>query len=241
MNLHRPLPSVAVLLATAFIAVPAARATTVVATVNQFAPTSTTSYTPTYVISATNNVLAGLAPSASSGNFTLENSGGLTVLTDGVFGAMTNDGSASATHPALATFGGGASTGTTITYTLTAATQLSSIVIYSGWNDNGRDQANYTVQGSTDGGANYFTIGTVNYNPTVTASRQSASQVTFTDDSGNLSANAVFTNIRINANTGTENGYAGLAEITAYSAVPESGSAVLGALGLLAVLRRRRA
>ncbi|MDB6078320.1 MAG: hypothetical protein JWO82_2067, partial [Akkermansiaceae bacterium] len=195
----------------------------------------------TYVINPVSNVLAGLSVSASSGNFTLENSGGLGVLTDGLYGTLNNDGGPTATHPALATFGGLGGTGTTLTYTLSTATILSSIVIYGGWNDAGRDQAKYTVQGSTDGGLNYFNIGNVDFNPAIGNGVQSATRITFTDNAGNLAGGVALTNIKLNADSSVENGYAGLAEVAAYAAVPEaSTSALLGACGALALLRRRR-
>jgi hypothetical protein len=223
------------------LALSAANAAVVVATDSQLAPASTPLFTPTYVISPVGNVLAGLSVSASSGNFAVENSGGLGILTDGLYGVLNNDGGPSATHPALATFGGGGGTGTTLTYTLTTATVISSIVIYGGWNDAGRDQAKYTVQGSTDGGLNYFNIGNVDFNPAIPTGRQSATRITFTDNAGNLAAGVALTNIRVNADSSVENGYAGLAEISAYAAVPEaSTSALLGACGALALLRRRR-
>jgi hypothetical protein len=222
------------------LATSAANATVVVTNDSQLAPPATLLFTPTYTIASANDVLLGLAPTAQTGNFNIEFSGGTPILTDGAFGPMNNDGGPTATHPSLATFGNGGGAGSTLTYTLSSATVLSSIVIYSGWNDSGRDQSSYTVQGSTDGGTTYFNIGTANFNPTIPSGQQSALRVTFTDDAGNIAGGAALTNLKINANA-TENGYAGLAEITAYSAVPEASTAALGALGLLGLLRRRRA
>ena len=212
-------------------------AAVVVGTANQNAGApDVASFTPTFVIGSTNNVLAGLTPSASAGNFDIEFSGGLPVLTDGQFGAMNNDGGPTATHPALATFGNGGGAGSTITYSF-APTQLTGIYIYGGWNDAGRDQQSYTVQYSING-VDFLDIAVVDYNPTGTTG-QSANEISITDSSGLLAGGASITDLRINANT-TENGYAGLAEIAAY-AVPEPGVAMLGAIGALGLLRRRRA
>lgn len=225
---------------TGILAAATASAAVVVATENQLAPPATPTFTPTYVIPSANNVLAGLLPSASVGDFTIERSGGLPVLTNGVFGELNNDGGPTATHANLATFGDGGGSGSTLTYTLATATVLSSIHIYGGWNDRGRDQQSYTIQLSTNGGSSYFDLTPVNYNPDIPAGQESANHVGITDNAGNLAGGQAITNIRINANA-TENGYAGLAEITAYAAVPEaSTTALLGACGALALLRRRR-
>lgn len=213
-------------------------AATVVATNNEFAGSGVPLFTPSYdPIDGTNNVLAGLAASASSGNFTTEISGGLAVLTDGAFGEINNDGGPTATHPALAAFGPGGGAGTSVTYSF-AATSLSSVVVFGGWNDGGRDHQSYTVEYSVNG-TDFLTLGSVDFNPVGTEG-QSAVRVTFTDDAGNLAGGAAITDLRFNAAGNIENGYAGLAEIVAYSAVPEPSTALLGMIAGLGLLRRRR-
>ena len=217
-----------------------AHAATVVTTDRQEAgATGIPLFTPTYIISSTNNVLAGLLPSAvGAGNFTIENSGGLPILTNGTYGSINNDGSSAATHPNLAAFGNSVG-GSSITYTF-APTQLTSIFVYGGWNDKGRDQQSYTIQYSINNGTSYVDLVAVNFNPAAPDPiGQSANRVGVTDNAGPLAGGAIITNLRFNANA-TENGYAGLAEIAAY-AVPEPSVAALGALGVLGLLRRRRA
>lgn len=110
-----------------------------------------------------------------------------------------------------------------------------------GWNDNGRDQQKYSVDYSTNG-STYTPLGSVDFNPTITGGRQSAIQVTFTDDAGPLAGGALITNLRFNLNTSPENGYAGLAEIAAIAVPEPSGAALLGfGAGILMLIRRRNA
>ncbi|HEY4417248.1 MAG TPA: immunoglobulin domain-containing protein, partial [Verrucomicrobiae bacterium] len=98
--------------------------------------------TPTWT-AETPNLIAGLLPSSSSGSFALESSGGLPVLTDGAIGK-------SGTLGGFATCG--ASGGTSLIYTLTNVvngTDVTNIVVYSGWGDTGRFGQYYTLSYST--------------------------------------------------------------------------------------------
>ncbi len=228
----------------------AATATTIVATDNQVGPTSpnndaAVSWTPTYdPINTANDVLLNQSPSAQSGNFTLESSSGVPILTDGLFGAINGLGN-DATHFNWATVGNNAGSGSSLTYAF-APTQLTRLVTYGGWNDNGRDQQDYAVSYSTDGGATFLPLGSVDFNPSVANNTPSADRVTFTDDSGLLAGGALIDELQFNFAQGdVENGYVGLAEIAAYSpvAVPEPASVMLlglGAVGLIAATRRQR-
>jgi hypothetical protein len=229
-----------------------ASATTMVATDNQTGPTypsnpSTGSWTPSYdPINTSNDVLLNASPSAQSGDFTLEGSTGVSILTDGAFGAINGLGM-DATHTNWATVGndvqGG---GTSLTYTFTP-TQLTSLVTYGGWNDNGRDQQDYSVSYSIDGGMTFLPLGSVDFNPSVAMNTPSADRVTFTDDSGLLAGGSLIDALQFNFDQpDVENNYVGLAEIAAYSpvAVPEPASIILVGLGaacFLAARRRRRA
>lgn len=125
--------------------------------------TGTSPFTPTWT-PETPNLIAGLAPSTANGNFTLEGSGGTPVLTDGLLGA-SGDTSGFATC--------GANGGTTLIYTLTNSvygSDVTNIVVYSGWADSGRDGQYYILSYSTVAApTTYIPICTVLYNPSGTS------------------------------------------------------------------------
>lgn len=181
-------------------------------------------YTPSFPITApfttagpsTTDVLEGMLPSASNGNFTLELSKGLAALTDGTVTTFYGDGTAESLHTAYATAGNGSGSGTTVTYSLGGAYDIDSILVYGGWNDGGRDAQHYDLQISTDGGANYSTISTVDINPGIqgTDTTPVSSRVMFTENVAANLASAV-TNIRLNFLT-VENGYTGYSEIDVF-------------------------
>jgi len=201
-------------------------------------------FTPSYVVSAT-DLINGKAPTASVGDFSVELSGGLPVLTDGAYGTITEPGGApDRTHGAFGVAGGGGGTGTSVTYALgtnPAGYNISSIVSYGGWNDNGRDQQAYTVAYSTVASPGTFIdLATVSYNPTVGASLQTANRVTIVDDTlPNLATGAAA--VRFTFNPATENGYSGYAELDVNGTpTPEPGSATLLFVTAGALLARRR-
>jgi hypothetical protein len=100
-------------------------------------------FTPDWV-PETPNLIAGLTPTAS-GNFTLEGAGGTPVLTDGTIGS-------SGTIGGFATCGGGSGSGSTLIYTLTNSpngSDVTNIVVYSGWGDGGRYGQYYDLSYST--------------------------------------------------------------------------------------------
>lgn len=129
--------------------------------VNTTTETGASPFTPTFT-PETPNLIATMAPSSSAGNFTLESSGGTPVLTDGAMGV-------SGAVTTFATCGGGGSSGSSLVYTLTNivnGTDVTNIVVYSGWGDGGRDGQYYTVSYSTVAAPNTFIpITTVYYNP----------------------------------------------------------------------------
>jgi len=208
-------------------------------------------FTPTYTIPA-NDVLNGLTPTAFSGNFAaVELSGGLPVMTDGVFGTITEPGGAAdRTHAAFGLGGGGSGTGTSVTYGLNLGGaplgyNISSIVSLGGWNDNGRDQQLFSVFYSTVASPGTFIqIGsTVNFNPTVGDNLQSATKVTISDSTNAALASGVAA-LRFDFPAGVENGYTGYAELAAVgtATVPEPSAVAVLALGsaVLGCIRRRR-
>ncbi|MBX3433666.1 MAG: PEP-CTERM sorting domain-containing protein [Pirellulales bacterium] len=181
-------------------------------------------YTPIFTNSAPFNstgpsaidILNGKTPIASSGNFALELSTGLSALTNGSVTTSYGDGTASSVHTAYATAGNGSGSGTTVTYSLGGAFNLTSIVIYGGWNDGGRDQQHYDVLVSSDGGANFTTLGSIDVNPGIqnTHTTPISTRVAFTDDVAVNVATSV-TTLRINF-LGVENGYTGYTEIDVF-------------------------
>ncbi|HEX5177535.1 MAG TPA: hypothetical protein VFV83_10920, partial [Chthoniobacteraceae bacterium] len=175
-------------------------------------------FTPSYVVSST-DLLNGLSPTAFGGDFAAtEITGGLPVLTDGTFGTITEPGGAAdRTHLIFAIAGGGTGTGTFVTYTLdTSANPLgydiNQIVVYGGWNDNGRDQQLFTVAYSVVGNAGFINLPSVDFNPAVGADLQSATRVTLADTAPIPLAFGV-DEIRLTFSPSPENGYTGYTEI----------------------------
>lgn len=202
-------------------------------------------FTPSYAVSNT-DLINGLAPASFSGDFAaVELSGGLPVMNDGVYGTITEPGGApDRTHGAFGLGGGGSGTGTSVTYDLGAnpfGYDISSIVVYGGWNDNGRDQQFYTVSYSLIGDAAFVPLTTVNFNPIVAGGFQTANRSTITEDALLFLATGVDA-VRFDFPGGVENGYTGYAEmdVLGVAAVPEPGTSMLAAFGSLAVMARRR-
>ncbi len=171
-------------------------------------------FSPTWKVSA-GSLISGLAPSAvGTGNFSADSgSGKVAVLTDGKFGNINPPGLGS---PSMVTCGTGAG-GQSVTYTLPANANgysLSNIVIYGGWSDAGRDQQHYTISYSTAANPGTFvTLGSVNYNPSLPGTVQSAVRVTITPASAPFLASSV-SQLRVNFTNPTgENGYSGYGEI----------------------------
>ncbi|HEY7118187.1 MAG TPA: hypothetical protein VH475_16475 [Tepidisphaeraceae bacterium] len=206
------------------------------------------SYTPPYTVS-TSDLINGMSPSASAGDFGVEISGGLPALTNGAYEDITQTGGApDRTHGAFATAGGGSGTGSTVTYNLNTGASpggynLSNITVYGGWNDSGRDQQAYTVQYATVASPGTFVdLATVNFNPTVPDNTQTANRVIISETTLPFLATGVAA-VRFNFSPSTENGYSGYAEIDVNgSAVPEPGLfGLIGALGAMGLgIRPRR-
>jgi hypothetical protein len=203
-------------------------------------------FTPTYVV-ANNDLINGMTPSAFVGDFAVtELTGGLPVLTDGAYGTITEPGGAiDRTHGAFGIAGGGGGSGTSVTYSLAPNAlgfNISSVAVYGGWNDNGRDQQLFTFSYSKVGDSSFVTLPlTVNFNPSVGANLQTANRTVMTENALPFLATNVDA-VRFDFPAGVENGYTGYAEldVIGVAAVPEPGVSVLAGFGVAGLLLRRR-
>jgi hypothetical protein len=189
-------------------------------------------FNPTYTAPA-GNILAGLTPTTITPNldaFALESSGGVPVLTDGVFGPIFTG--VSGSHPSFATGGGAGDGGTSLTYTLASPATITGVVTLGGWNDGGRDTQAYTV--SYGIGGVFTSLPPVNFDPTPTATNlQTASQVVL-DGFSIPNVDAIKFDF-----AAAENGHQGYAELAVIGS-PEPASLGLLALGAMGLLARRR-
>ena len=175
-----------------------------------------TFFLPTWTVASSNSLIAGLSPSSSAGNFSL-NTGGRTVNSLTAGDSLTI-GPTSATDTTInyITCGNSGGAGTLVTYTLTGFTAgytLTNITVFGGWKDAGRDQQAYTVSYSkVTAPAAFISLGTVNYNPANPASVQSATRATLTAANGVLATNVAAVKFDFTTPT-SENGYVGYSEI----------------------------
>ena len=171
-------------------------------------------FTPTWVIE-NGSLIAGQLPSAvGAGSFTIYDCGSAAVLTDGTFGPMG--------YGNLNLAAGGISgAGNSVTYTLKGSAggyDLTNIVVYGGWQDDGRKQQAYTVSYSTvTEPATFVPLTSVNYLPPGTGAPQNddptASRVSITSSTGAPLANQVGA-VKFDFTTPEgENGWEGYAEI----------------------------
>jgi hypothetical protein len=171
-------------------------------------------YTPVFPSGGplSTDILNGLLPTASIGNFTLENSTGVAALTDGSVTTAYGNQTAESPHFAYATAGVNQS----VTYALSGIYNLSSIVVYGGWNDAGRDQQAYNILTSSNAGSTFELLGTIDINPGLqgTDITPVSNRVAFTEDSlPNLKTGV--THVRLDF-LAVENGYTGYTEIDVF-------------------------
>ncbi len=184
-----------------------------------------TRFTPTWAIAAA-SIIAGALPSSSAGNFQLEGAGGVSVLTDGRFGAVGNANNATSATA-------GANGGTTLIYTLPGSEygyDLTNITLYGGWSDNGRVEQAYTISYSTvTAPTTFIPLTSFDYpaQQFVPSGVPATTRVAYTPGSAGsvLATNVAAVMFDFSApNGGGENGYEGYAEVaiygTASAAVP---------------------
>ncbi|HEX4119512.1 MAG TPA: immunoglobulin domain-containing protein [Verrucomicrobiae bacterium] len=166
------------------------------------------SYQPTYVL-ATNSLIANQLPSVvGPGDFQLEGSAGIPILTDGLY-PPTGD-----NYDIMATVGDDG--GTTLTYNLNTAIaplgyDLTSIVAYGGWLNGGRDQMAANLYYSTvTSPTNFIQFDTYDFTPPYAANP--ASQVTVLPSTEYLATNVAAVEFDFTGQD-VENGYEGLSEL----------------------------
>ena len=195
----------------------------IITTTNQTG-TGTGSFTPSWNVVTNGSLIAGQAPATATGDFSEEAYLGTRVvnsLTAGGSLAITTGGSPKTTSSNYVTCGNGGSpaAGSTLIYNLTGSANgydLTNIVVYGGWGDNGRDQQAYTVYYSTvTAPATFVSLAVVNFNPSIAGSLQSATRVSITYSSGILASNVAALKFDFTS-PGSENGYCGYAGITAF-------------------------
>ena len=212
--------------------------------------------------STANDVLLGLTPTSSAGDFTAGSSANRASVTDGSLIPVTTSNPSN-----LSSFQGvGAGAGTELVYTLSQAAQLSSIQYYGGWADAGRSSINFNVAYSTDNGATYTTLwdtsggyyitygdtpdtqtsGLSNSGNTYARQIGGAGPVTtyvdVTDASGDLAGGALITNLKFDfGSIPGGNGWSGLEQLVATAVpVPEPSAYLMLGGGLLSLMALRK-
>jgi hypothetical protein len=151
---------------------------------------------------------------AGAGNFGLESPLAIdpTILVDGTLGD---------TKPLMVGCGPGNGAGLSMTYTLNTGSaingfDLTNIVVYGGWPDDGRNEQKYTILYSTVAApATFSSIGTFDYNPSFSSGEPNATRVTLIPVTGALAQNVSAVEINWNLQGSfPKNGWEGYSEIT---------------------------
>ena len=175
-------------------------------------------FTPTWSFAANNSLIAGQSPSSvGGGNFSLNTAGrSASELTAGgnLTINLTSDADTSTNYITCGDVAGGA--GQSVTYSMTGSAvgcTLTSITVFGGWKDAGRDQQAYTVYYSKlSAPSTFFLLKSVNYNPVNVSSLQSATRATLTPANGALATNVAA--VKFDFTTPVpENNYVGYAGI----------------------------
>ena len=191
---------------------------------------------------------------ANNTGFTVDSTTPLSIVNADVNGSgswgLMDDGSFGATSSADTFQIIGDATANGLLYKFTAgASTIGSISMYSGWNDNGRVEQHFSVYTTTDvsvTGASTWTLlttvggGGSNGSTQFAAATDNSLKVTIYDNASATLASNV-TGLRFNFGSDwQQNGQVGYKEIDV-QVIPEPSAALLGGLGMLCLLRRRRA
>lgn len=183
---------------------------------------NSSSFTPTWTV-APGSLLVGLLPTTASyngGNFNNEGCGGIPVINDGQFGHVGG-----ANNITLMSCGNGGA-GHTLVYTLPAGSgagyNISNIVTYAGWSDNGRDAQAYTISYSTvSSPLTFTTLDTVSQVPGQLKSGPNGDRVTLAPSAGVFLATNVYAlmfDFTTPVAASQENGWSGYAELQVFGA-----------------------
>ncbi|MGA2247077.1 MAG: family 43 glycosylhydrolase, partial [Verrucomicrobiota bacterium] len=174
---------------------------------------------PSWTVQTNGSLTASELPSVASGNFSLEAAGrSVAVLTasNDLGIQLVNGFNGTTCSTNYVTCGNGGGAGSTLIYMLPNnffGFDLTNITVYGGWAGNGRDQQAYTLYYSTvDAPTNFILIGSVSYNPPVSASVQSATLVSIVGSNGVLATDAGAVKFDF-TNPASENGYCGYGAI----------------------------
>ncbi|HWI58892.1 MAG TPA: hypothetical protein VNZ22_16820, partial [Bacillota bacterium] len=176
-------------------------------------------FTPGWAVVTNGSLIAGKAPSLSSGNFSMEVPGrSVNSLTDGGSSSLARIPATSgySTTTNYVTCGNGNGAGSFVIYSFTKSAvgyNVTNIVVYGGWADAGRDQQAYTIYYATaTAPTNFIPLTRVDVNPSNPANAQSATRVALTPVTGALATNVAAVKFDFTTPT-SENGYCGYAEI----------------------------
>ena len=184
--------------------------------------TGSGTFFPAWPLMTNGSLIANKLPSSMAGNFSMETSFGtrnVKSLTDGGSLGIRTGGSPVTTSTNYVTCGNGNGSGSMVVYTLDGSStgyDLTNIVVYGGWGDDGRDQQAYSVYYSTaDAPGTFVLLTRVNVNPSIAGKLQSATRISIDSPYGVL-AKAVAAVKFDFTNPGCENGYCGYAEMTVF-------------------------
>ena len=166
---------------------------------------------PDWVVETTNLIAGQLPASVGPGDFT-GGSGctGVSVLTSGSLSNLTQASSFAAC---------GSQAGTSIIYTNANGWNLTNIIVYSGWANNGRDGQYYNISYSTlQSPATFVPLVSIAYNPIVQNNTNSANRVAIAPPVGQsmLATNVAAVKFDFTPQLGgnaTDNGWSGYAQI----------------------------
>jgi Galactose oxidase, central domain len=193
---------------------------------SQHGAAGTYPFTPSWIVATNGDLILGQLPTTAFGNFTnfptVVGVGSVSELTAGgslSINSVPGAGGGNTTSTNYLTCGNDGS-GQTLIYTLSSTTYgctITNIIVYGGWQDNGRDQQAYTVFYSTAANPqNFIPLTSVNYNPSgVPNNTPSATRVTMAPASvgGVLASNVAAIAFFWPANLPSENGDCGYAQI----------------------------
>ena len=205
---------------------------------------------PDLIAASAADLVHGMAATVTytggSGSTTLEQSAGESAWTDGSISTVYAEGGGGGDAIDHAAYGtvqatvGGGDIDVLVTFDLGGLHDLTQVDVFTGWNDSGRDDSSFNLLVSADN---------VTFTPIAAYLKPADNTGVFgtpvtnlhriaDDGAGDIATGVRYVQLQF---TDADNGYAGLAEIDVFgTAVPEPSVVLLGGIGLLGLLRRRR-